>query len=363
MRREVGAHSRGSRSRRRRPWSSRSPSHRIPIPRCTSHCPSTWMAASVAGLGDQRYARQPHSQAGRGLSAISRSGTALRSSAAPNPAPVTEYDLSMYLRPSRYAEADKFYGFRRNGIRQLHRFDDVCWRRLSSWVGNRLNYVQGSSDPIDGAVDTPSRRCGCVAATSRTWWVAMLRAVNVPARVVSVYAPGLYPMDFHAGCGRGVRRRALAGGRRDPPGAAPDAGADRDRTRCRRHRLPRQPQGCDHAHQDGSDGGRRRRSSQGLHRPTGVDRLTTTSPYPAPMTEKGAVNVVVIGQLACERNMLDRKGKRDVFANNVPHALRHSCPTRFGHHQGSLEAWRIRRQASWPCTFLHALNSIPEKVR
>ena len=27
------------------------------------------------------------------------------------PAPVTEYDLSMYLRPSRYAEADKFYGF------------------------------------------------------------------------------------------------------------------------------------------------------------------------------------------------------------------------------------------------------------
>jgi transglutaminase-like putative cysteine protease len=28
--------------------------------------------------------------------------------------------------------------------------------------------------------------------------VAMLRAVNVPARVVSVYAPGLYPMDFHA---------------------------------------------------------------------------------------------------------------------------------------------------------------------
>ena len=26
-------------------------------------------------------------------------------------APVTEYDLSMYLRPSRYAGADKFYGF------------------------------------------------------------------------------------------------------------------------------------------------------------------------------------------------------------------------------------------------------------
>jgi len=28
--------------------------------------------------------------------------------------------------------------------------------------------------------------------------VALLRAVYVPARVVAVYAPGLYPMDFHA---------------------------------------------------------------------------------------------------------------------------------------------------------------------
>ena len=28
-----------------------------------------------------------------------------------DPAPVTEYDLSMYLRPSRYAEAGKFFGF------------------------------------------------------------------------------------------------------------------------------------------------------------------------------------------------------------------------------------------------------------
>ena len=28
--------------------------------------------------------------------------------------------------------------------------------------------------------------------------VALLRAVNVPARLVAVYAPGLSPMDFHA---------------------------------------------------------------------------------------------------------------------------------------------------------------------
>jgi transglutaminase-like putative cysteine protease len=64
-------------------------------------------------------------------------------------------------------------------------------------VGHRLNYVPGSSDPIDGAVDTLLAGAG-VCRDFAHLVVAMLRAVFVPARVVSVYAPGLYPMDFHA---------------------------------------------------------------------------------------------------------------------------------------------------------------------
>jgi hypothetical protein len=38
-------------------------------------------------------------------------------------------------------------------------------------------------------------------------------------------------------------------------------------------------------------------------------------------------------------NMLDQKGKRDDFANNIPHALRPTSRTGQGYHQGSLEAW------------------------
>ena len=111
-------------------------------------------------------------------------------------APVTEYDLSMYLRPSRYAEADKFYGF---AATEFGNYVDstVLLEKVSSWVGNRLNYVPGSSDPIDGAVDTLLAGAG-VCRDFAHLVVAMLRAVNVPARVASVYAPGLYPMDFHA---------------------------------------------------------------------------------------------------------------------------------------------------------------------
>jgi hypothetical protein len=54
-----------------------------------------------------------------------------------------------------------------------------------------------SSDPIDGAVDTLLAGAG-VCRDFAHLVVALFRAVYVPARVVSVYAPGLDPMDFHA---------------------------------------------------------------------------------------------------------------------------------------------------------------------
>lgn len=113
-----------------------------------------------------------------------------------DPPPVTEYDKSMYLRPSRYAESDKLLGFAGTEFGQL---DDPATlsERVSSWVGQRLQYVPGSSDPIDGAVDTLLAGAG-VCRDYAHLMVALLRAVKVPARLVSVYAPGLYPMDFHA---------------------------------------------------------------------------------------------------------------------------------------------------------------------
>ncbi|MGV9799273.1 transglutaminase-like domain-containing protein, partial [Mycobacterium sp. NPDC003449] len=113
-----------------------------------------------------------------------------------DPAPVTEWDHSLYLRPSRYAESDKFFGF---AATEFGRYADsaTLLEKVSDWVGHRLSYVPGSSDPIDGAVDTMLAGAG-VCRDYAHLVVALLRAVNVPARVVSVYAPGLDPMDFHA---------------------------------------------------------------------------------------------------------------------------------------------------------------------
>jgi transglutaminase-like putative cysteine protease len=113
-----------------------------------------------------------------------------------DPPPVHDIDLSTYLRPSRYAEADKFYGYAATEFGQYA--DSVTLlEKVSSWVGTRLKYVPGSSDPIDGAADTLLAGEG-VCRDYAHLVIALLRAVNVPARLVAVYAPGCEPMDFHA---------------------------------------------------------------------------------------------------------------------------------------------------------------------
>jgi transglutaminase-like putative cysteine protease len=131
--------------------------------------------------------------AGKGKLLASYSATVIGQA---DPAPVTEIDLSTYLRPSRYAEADKFFGF---AATEFGRYVDsaTVLAKVSSWVGTRLHYVPGSSDPIDGAADTLLAGAG-VCRDYAHLVVALLRAVNVPARLVAVYAPGCDPMDFHA---------------------------------------------------------------------------------------------------------------------------------------------------------------------
>jgi transglutaminase-like putative cysteine protease len=113
-----------------------------------------------------------------------------------DPPPVTDIEQSVYLRPSRYAEADKFFGFAATEFGHIADSATLL-EKVSSYVGTRLSYVPGSSDPIDGAVDTLLAGAG-VCRDYAHLSVALLRAVNVPARLVAVYAPGCQPMDFHA---------------------------------------------------------------------------------------------------------------------------------------------------------------------
>jgi transglutaminase-like putative cysteine protease len=112
------------------------------------------------------------------------------------PAPVRDIDLITYLRQSRYAESDKFFGFAATEFAQIND-PATLLVEVSSWVGTRLSYVAGSSDPIDGAADTLLAGAG-VCRDYAHLVIALLRALNVPARLAAVYPPGCDPMDFHA---------------------------------------------------------------------------------------------------------------------------------------------------------------------
>lgn len=107
----------------------------------------------------------------------------------------TDLDMLRYIRPSRYCESDRIGPLARDEFAGLEGADLLAG--VSSWVGTNIAYVTGSSRPIDGAVATLLGREG-VCRDFAHLTTAMLRANDVPARVVSVYAPGLVPMDFHA---------------------------------------------------------------------------------------------------------------------------------------------------------------------
>jgi transglutaminase-like putative cysteine protease len=109
---------------------------------------------------------------------------------------VSAADEICYLRPSRYAESDRLTAMAQAEFAGIQRPEDLL-PAISSWVGTQLSYVPGSSRPTDGAVETLLQRRG-VCRDYAHLVIAFLRALDVPARLTSVYAPGLDPMDFHA---------------------------------------------------------------------------------------------------------------------------------------------------------------------
>jgi transglutaminase-like putative cysteine protease len=68
---------------------------------------------------------------------------------------------------------------------------------ITEWIRERISYVPGSSDVHDSAEDTLLTGMGTCRDFAHLG-VALCRATGIPARFAAVYAPGLFPMDFHA---------------------------------------------------------------------------------------------------------------------------------------------------------------------
>ncbi|SOE02342.1 Transglutaminase-like superfamily protein [Blastococcus haudaquaticus] len=112
------------------------------------------------------------------------------------PRKVTPAEWAEALRPSRYCPSDQLEGFASTEFdRTLPRAELVP--AVAAWVNRRLVYTAGSSRPVDTAVDTLLLGQG-VCRDYAHLTITLLRALEIPARLVAAYAPGLSPMDFHA---------------------------------------------------------------------------------------------------------------------------------------------------------------------
>ncbi|MDT5042557.1 MAG: hypothetical protein QOE51_3542 [Actinoplanes sp.] len=112
----------------------------------------------------------------------------------PVPPPVAALDRIVALRPSRYCPSDRIVGY---AARQFGAADPVTTvRTITAWVHDNLTYEPGSSGPSTDALDTLVDGRG-VCRDYAHLVATLCRALDIPARVAAVYAPGLSPMDFH----------------------------------------------------------------------------------------------------------------------------------------------------------------------
>jgi len=105
------------------------------------------------------------------------------------------YDVIRYLLPSRYCESDKLGPFAESRFWGMEGGDLVL--NMADWVYKNLAYTPGASNETTTATDTFLLRRGVCRDFSHTL-ISFCRAMGVPARMVSVYAPDIDPPDFHA---------------------------------------------------------------------------------------------------------------------------------------------------------------------
>ncbi|HPY40153.1 MAG TPA: transglutaminase family protein [Thiolinea sp.] len=101
-----------------------------------------------------------------------------------------------YLNPSRYCESDRLGRFAYKTFEGL----PIGYTRVAAvvdWVKKNVEYVPGTTNASSGACDVLLQRAG-VCRDFAHLSISLCRALGIPARYVSAYAPGLEPpADFH----------------------------------------------------------------------------------------------------------------------------------------------------------------------
>jgi len=116
------------------------------------------------------------------------------------PATVEASDLIEDVRPSRFVQSDLLPGTVVDAA-ELTRVSVLPPRErvlaARAMVVGLLEYRPGSTSATDGLLEVAATGRG-VCRDFAHLLAGLVRATDLPARVVSVYAPDLVPMDFHA---------------------------------------------------------------------------------------------------------------------------------------------------------------------
>ena len=104
-------------------------------------------------------------------------------------------EIIPYLWPSRYCQSDRLADFVEREFGALTGGAKIA--AMAQWVFANIEYRSGSSQGKTSAVDTFISRQG-VCRDFAHLMVAFARAADIPARLVSAYALGVKPPDFHA---------------------------------------------------------------------------------------------------------------------------------------------------------------------
>jgi transglutaminase-like putative cysteine protease len=99
-------------------------------------------------------------------------------------------------RPSRYCPSDHVGGLAKSEFGDIDGDRDKVGA-ITDWIFERIGYVAGTTDVHDSAEHTLLTGQG-VCRDFAHLGILLCRALDIPARFVAVYAPGLDPMDFHA---------------------------------------------------------------------------------------------------------------------------------------------------------------------
>jgi len=107
----------------------------------------------------------------------------------------SDLEAITYLRPSRYAQSDEVFQQARRQFKGLSGHDLIA--AVSEFVSTSTTYTPGLSQGTDSAVTTLMTGQGVCRDYAHVV-IALLRAMDMPARYAACFAPGLQPMDFHA---------------------------------------------------------------------------------------------------------------------------------------------------------------------